>query len=435
MVTTITPTIVNLNTSVVIAPTPSQYQQSGAVVSTGGTTLATGTYQYCGTLSAVTSLLATPLAITTLTWSGGIVTATVATMTLAVGQTFLTTIPASSPAGYNGTFTATVATTTTFTYPLAVNPGAETTPGTYTPPTQAFVNNFATTFFAQGNAVGLYVLELGSQTTATAGITALGTWDTANPAAFYAYAVTPSWDGAALNTLAATYSSPSGKKYFFPISTTATVTTYSPNKSVIATVPSPTQAATEVQSAQPFYQWLKNNPSASAPAAPMAFRYAYGVTPWATNGNQASINTVLTAYGNLILTGAEGGISTATLFKGTTMDGQQAMFWYAVDWFQIQVKQQMAAAIINGSNENPPLQYNQAGINSLLAVGQAVCNTGVSFSLALSATITATPFATYTAQNPSNYDAGIYGGFSLTVTPQLGFLSITVALSALQFVA
>ena len=57
MATTITPTIVSLNTKVVLAPQPSQLQQSGAIISVGGTTLATNGYQYCGSLSAVTALL------------------------------------------------------------------------------------------------------------------------------------------------------------------------------------------------------------------------------------------------------------------------------------------------------------------------------------------------------------------------------------------
>jgi hypothetical protein len=180
MVTTITPTIVNLNVIETIAPSPSQLQQSGAIVSCGGTTLTAGMYQYCGSLSAVTALAVTPVAITTLTWSSGIATATVPAMTLAVGQTFKTTISGAAPAGYDGTYIATVATSTTFTYALTTNPGTETSLGTYTPPYSAFVTLAATTFFAQGSSAGVYVLELGPETTPTAGITALGTWITAN---------------------------------------------------------------------------------------------------------------------------------------------------------------------------------------------------------------------------------------------------------------
>ena len=47
MAQTITTRIVNVNATVTRAPVPSQLQQSGALVSVGGTTLTPGTYEYC----------------------------------------------------------------------------------------------------------------------------------------------------------------------------------------------------------------------------------------------------------------------------------------------------------------------------------------------------------------------------------------------------
>lgn len=433
MVTTITPTIVNLNVIATVAPTPSQLQQSGAVASAGGTTLTAGTYAYVNAPAAATALLAAPLIITSMAWSSGTVTATVATQELAVGQTFTTTITGAVPAGYNGTYTATVVSATTFSFPLAATPGAETTPGTYTPPYSAHVMNTANTFFAQGSAVGFYILELGPETTSTAAIAALGTWIIANsnPQVFYAYLVPASWDGAALDTLAANYASPNGRTYFVPTSTTGTVTDYSPNKSVVAVVPSPLQAATEQQAASFFYQMLVQQPSAATPAGPLAFRYVFGVTPWAVNSS--SIPTILTAYANYIGTGYEGGIANALLRNGTTMDGSQFMWWYGIDWLAIQIKQALAAAVINGSNQNPALIYDQTGINALLAVAQDVCSSAVAFQLVLSANVTAQPFAAYTAQNPNNYKAGLYGGFACTAVGANGFITLTFTLDAVQF--
>lgn len=440
MATTITPTIVTVNTTVVRAPTVNQLQQSGAIVSCGGTTLTAGTYQYCGNLAQAQAILAAPLAISGMAWSSGTVTVTTtAAISLSTGQTFTTTIAGAVPAAYNGTYTATVTGANTFTFALTPNPGTETTPGTYTPPYSAFINNSATTFFAQGNTVGVYVLELGSATTAATAITALQTWITgnSNPQVFYAYLVPASWDGsssAALNTMTANYESPSGQTYFFITTTVANLPTYAANKAVFALVPSPTQASTEHQAAASFYDWLQNNPGSANPLAPMAFRYQFGVTPWSQNGNQTNINTVLTNYGNLVLTGAEGGVSTATLFKGTTMDGEQSAWWYGIDWFRINVKQTLANAVINGSNSNPPLLYDQQGINTLLAKAQAVGNNAVKFGCALSVVVTSVPFAQYTQENPTDYNNGIYNGFQATVVGQNGFLSITFQLDAVQFV-
>ena len=363
MVQTVTSKIVNMNTVLTVAPTPSQLQQSGALVSVGGTTLTAGEYQFCGNLAVVTTLLSSA-----------------------------------------GNF--------------------------------AELTNMATDFFAQGSAVGLYILELGAVVGAPAQITALQTWITANPGEFYAYLVPADWDasGADLVAIASTYASPTGRTYFFVTTTAATISVYANQKSIFAMVPSTLAPSTEFTAAMAFYQWLVNNPGAANPLAPMAYRYAYGVTPWIQANNQATITNILTAFGNLILTGAEGGISEDCLFKGTLMNGSQASWWYGIDWFQIQVKQALAAAIINGSNSNPPLLYDQNGINLLQKIAQNIANSAVTFGCALSATVTATPFGTYTTQNPNDYNAGVYNGLQATVVGQNGFLTITFNLDAVQFV-
>lgn len=360
MPVTITPQIVNINAQVVSAPQPSTLQQSGAILSFGGTTLTPGTYLFCGTVGAVASILSAA-----------------------------------------GNFVE--------------------------------VNNMATTFFAQGNSTGLYVLELGTMGV-TSQINALNNWIVANPNVFYAFLVPANWDtySTGVNTIAANYGSPTGKTYFFVTTTVANVGNYT-TKAVFATVPSPTAASTEFQAAAMFSEWLGNNPTIASPAAPMAFRYLYGVTPWVQTNNATPIQTVLSAYGNLILTGAEGGISTATLRNGTTSDGNQAMFWYAVDWIQIQARLQLANAIINGSNSNPPVVYNQFGINYLLAILQTLGKTGVSIGLVLQATFAATSFVAYTTAFPGDYAIGRYAGFSCNEIPQLGFLTVTFNLTATTF--
>jgi hypothetical protein len=517
-----TPRIVNLNVTITRAPTPSQLQQSGALISIGGTTLATGSYQFCSQLSDLLSILQT---------SG------------------------------TGNFTE--------------------------------LGNMGTTFFAQGNAVGFYVLELGYNAAIDTQITSLHTWITQNPGIFYAYLVPTDWDyskdevgsgimvlngagyltvpaitfsypssgvtatgtaiiqagavvgisitnpgngytapptitipapsqqavatcseiagavsavsigtpgygytsaptiafaagggttatghgvinaagvltsivvdnpgsgyvsapaitigappvgisatatanlASALNIIAGDYSAPAGMTYFFVTTTAANAPNYATLKSVFALAPALTAPSSEFSIAMAFYQWLVNNPGASNQLAPMSYRYAYGVTNWPTNGNSATINTILTAYANLIMTGAEGGISNACLFKGTTMDGEQAAWWYGIDWFQIQVKQALAAAIINGSNSNPPLLYNQTGINTLQAVAQQVANDAVNFGCALSAVVSAESFASYTKENPDDYNAGIYNGLSALVVGQNGFLTIQFNLTASQLV-
>jgi hypothetical protein len=441
MPTTITPNIINLTAYLTAAPEPSTLQASGAIISEGGTSLTTGSYLYCGTLAAVQTILGTS------------------------GNT-------------------------------------------------AELLNMATTFFAQGTAVGLYVLELGTQTSADTGVAALEAWITANPRIFYAYLVPANWDStkdevgsvtitaggsgytsaptvtfaaptsgvtatgtatiqngavisvtitnpgsgytaaptvtfsaptsgttatgtsslaSAFNILAGNYSSPTSKIYFFGTTTAATISNYSAYKSLFLVVDAPTAPSTEFTAAAFFYQWLVNAPSSANMLAPMAFRYLYGVTAWPVTGQTSNIQTILTAKGNIVYPGSEGGISENMVEKGTTMDGSQASWWYGVDWFQVQAKLNQANAIINGSNQQPPLLYDQHGVNALLAVTNKTGKSAVSFGCALSVSVTATPFYTYTQANPGNYTDGIYGGFLASVTGQNGFLTINFVMDAIQF--
>lgn len=431
-------TIVSVAVNLQLAPSPITRQQTGALVSQGGTTLSTGTYSLLTQLSDLTPLLAAPIAITSLSWASGTVTATVPTMTAAVGTVFVVTVAGATPAGYNGTYMATVASSTTFTYALTTNPGTETVPGTYTPPGQAELYSMASTFFGQGSTASVYVLELGAGA-ATAGVTELNTFLTANPSFFYVYLVPRSWDGvASFLSLIANYESPEGLTYFFVTTTGATYTGYtSLMKDVVALVESPNAPASEFSLAAPFWNVVNQVPSASNKAAPFRNRFLYGVTPYPTVGNGALLATYQAASVNTIGTGAEGGISTAVWWWGTTMDGNDFSFWYSVDWVQLNSAVMLANAVINGSN-NPqnPLYYDQFGINALETVETDVMNSAAAFGMVNASTasvVTATPFATYTQQNPSNYAAGIYGGLSVEYTPSRGFAKIVLNITVSQF--
>jgi hypothetical protein len=373
MALTINPTIVNLTAEVTPAPAPSQLQQSGAVISVHATTsLATSAYQYYSTESAALAALS------------------------------------SSTGNY------------------------------------LEVTKMIQTFFAQSSAsnssIGVSILELGNQTTPALAITALGAWLASNPNVFYALLTPATWDTTTslnLNTVASNYSSPTSKTYLFGTTTQAHLTNYqATNKALFMTVNSPSAGGSEFQAAAPFYQWLVNDPGNPNPAAPMAYRFLYGVTPWSLVNNQTAIDTILSDYGNIVYPCAEGGISNAGLWQGRTIDGNQSMFWYAVDWVQIQCKLQLANAIINAANSASPILYNQAGINQLKAIIDDILNDGVTNGLLLGAPYSfsmAQSFASYTTANPANYAAGIYKGFSVTITPQTGFLSITVNIDATSF--
>lgn len=454
-------TVVNVNQQA--APAPSLRQRTGALVSQGGTTLTPGTFALLTQLSSLTPIINGALALTSLTWSSGTVTATAAAAHgFTIGDTIVVTIAGAVPVAYNGTFTITVTTTTAFTYPIASNPGSETTPGTYTPEDVAELNAMATTFFAQGSAASVYVLELGAGNVID-GITALTAFITANPTFFYSYLLPHAW-GLSSNfyTFAKNYTSTTAKTYFHVTTTLAffqaNPTLFSATlKSVLVTIEAPAVAAaaaagtpTEFSAAARFYVTLNLNPSPTNQVTQLAFSYVYGVTAYPVMGNSALFATLKAANIGIIGTGAEGGVSNTILLYGNTLDGNDfSKYWYSVDNVQINLDLNSSNAVINGSN-NPlaPLNYNQQGINTLQSVAVSTMQNEVAYGLALGTVIStqltgtqfaaalasgqfvgqcvvnAVPFTAAVAANPSDYGTGTYRGLSVAYVVQLGFQQI-----------
>ena len=456
--------IVTVNVSQVQAPTPNNLQKLGAIISQGGTTLSSNTTSLLTKLADLTALLAAPVAVTTLSWATNTATVTAAAHGMTIGDTFVTTITGATPAIYNGTFLATVTTSTAFTYSL---PGtALTTPATgtikYTPRNSAELLLAATTFFAQGSGQGVYVLELGAGEPA-AGVTALTNFIAAQPSQpFYAYLVPKGWDAAAsFLTFLNNYTANTAKTYFFVTTTSANYSNYTAvMKDVAWMIEAPGVAATEFSIAAWFYDLLNNSPSTTNKVRPFAFDYLFGVTPYPLIGNNTLLTNIQTAGGNVIGTGAEGGISTTLLDWGTTADGRDMSYWYSVDWVQINADLRLSNAVINGSN-NPtnPLYLNQNGIDRLQAVLVGLMNSGVSFGLVLGnvtqtslpqdafnaavnagtyagqCVVNAIPFSSYYKLNPSDFKIGKYTGFTIVYTPNRGFTQIVVNVVVTDFVA
>jgi hypothetical protein len=237
-------TIVNATQQVAAAP--NQLQQTGAFISQGGTTLAPQSYSLLTQYSDLTEILASAAAITSITWTSGVATATTtAAHGLPNGAVVWLTITGAVPAGYNGTFPCTVTGASTFTYPLEANPGTETTPGTWAVDSVQELVKMATTFFGNGSQQSVYVLELGPGSTAQ-GVTALGTFIDAQPAqVFYGYLVPKVWGGdSTFITFAATFEAVDDKTYFW---TTVNLQNYlawltAAPKSVVTLVEAPATA-------------------------------------------------------------------------------------------------------------------------------------------------------------------------------------------------
>lgn len=565
--------IVTLNVSQQVAPLPNTLQRMGALVSHGGTILSPGTLSYLTQLSDLTPLLRAAENVTSLTWNTSVVTATTTVPHgLPIGKNLVLYISGAVPSGYNGVFYTTITGTSTFTYPLAINPGTETTPGFWNVNDVIEITQMATTWFAQGVSIGAFVLELGPLNDVDA-IAALSTYLTNNPNTAYtagsqgfnyAYLIPRSWDNPvfapsakqALLNLVTQYEAPTAKTYFFITTTLATYQAYTAQmKSVYAEIESPQMAAypqnpmitlaqsggtvtgstsvnhgvspgdwfqlqgntpsgyngwwqaqqgtagsvltwnmpllspgaisipgfleanqsvnsgvasNEFSTAASMYDVISNNPSSSNKVPPLSYTFQFGVTPWPTQGMSSLFTTLELNSINYIKTGAEGGISTASIFLGHTKDGNGFLYWYSVDSVQLYSDENLANTVINGSNNRVnPLYYSQDGINRLqdseyatieslaswgLANGTQIVRTSFPASSApgsnqMSLTdaldsgnydgqivVNAEPYLPYLTENPGDYRIGKYGGLSVQFIPSQGFESVVLNLVVTQLI-
>jgi len=540
--------VVNVYVSVQNAPAPATLQKTGAFISQGATNTSVGTKTLLKQKSDLTPILGGSKALTSLVWSGNVVTATtVVPHGLTINDTLPVTIAGEIPAGYNGVFTATITGASTFTYPLAVNPGAQSTAGVYTLEDVSELTAMANTFFAQGSQQGVYVLELGAGN-ATDGVAVLNAWITANPNVFYSYLVPRFWDGnAAYLAFLAGFESTNSKTYFFTTTTLQNWQAYTAAmKCVEAMIEAPVYGvwpqnaltalsqtggvasavtttnhgvvpgeyftlagnapagyngwflaqpattgnllsfqvasalgaetalgellasqyasagvpSTEFSHAADFWVTLNYKPSSTNKVTQLNLAYLSGVTPFPTEGNASLLATLNAGNVSVVGTGAQGGISNTLVIGGNLMDGNPFKYWYSVDWAQINTQRNLTAYLINGAN-NPqaPVDYNQPGINGGQQVLTSTMNSGITNGLVLNPVkvttldgsdfaaalvagtlkgytiVNADPFASYVAENPNDYAAGIYDGYSIDYTPLRGFQSITINISVSQFAA
>jgi hypothetical protein len=450
------PSIVQLVVSQTLAATPNTLQKTGAFISQGATTLASGTYSLLTQASSLTPLLVNAANVSGIVWAGGTVTVTTSSAITGVttGDKFLTTLAGFTPAGYNGTYVATVTGAETFTFALATNPGVETVLGTYTPNNVAELVSMNTTFFAQGGTQAVYVLELGAGDGNT-GPTALASFTTTNPGIFYSYLTPRNWDATA-NYLAmlANYNADTAQTYFFTTTTAANYNAYSAtfkcNVRLLETPTSLGRPINEFSAAAGFYVSLNYAPSSTNPMTQFCYTTLSGVTAYPTFGNSAFLTQVLAANCSYIGSAIQGGLNSTILWGGTTGDGEDFTWWYSADWIQIQSSQTLANVVINGSQQGTPnpLYYNQPGINTLQDAEFQLMGNGISYGLgtgtvarstltptalataiedgafAGQCVINAVPFPAYVAENPLAYGQRTYGGLTCIWIPQNGFRTI-----------
>jgi hypothetical protein len=433
--------ITNINVNVEPASAPSTLQRTGAAISVGSTNITPGT---AATLTQESDL--TPLLqhvgpqVASATWASG--TATIvasAEIGLVVGEDV--TLSGFVPTAWNGVFNIQTLTSSggipTLTLAMPTTPGTATTLGGLITGDTPELVEMVSSFYGQGSGLTVEVLELG-QLSPIAAIAALNTYIQANLNTIYSFLLPREWtnatNAATLEAFLLNYNAPSAKIYFYGTATAAEAAAFPMTlKCLRLMIESPVIAAGEFSMASVFFSELNQNPSATNQRTPAAYTFLNDVTAYPTKGNGPTLLGLLNANLNYVGTGAEANISNTILRNGTGMDGNGFQVWYTIDWVQIQADISNTAAVFNGSN-NPeaPLDYDQPGINTLLANFQQVISNGVAFGMInpnAPISVSAVPFATYVAQNPDDYPAGIYRGLSASFTPLNGFISVTINLT------
>ena len=454
--------IVTVKVSLLQAPAPSLLQQTGALISQGGTNAANNSLTLLTSISDLTALQPPSLlkGISAINWLNGTATVTTgAPHGLTTNDQVMLTISGAVPSGYNGTYLCTITGAQSFNYTLAVNPGPETTAGGYQAASVNELNAMALTYFAQGTMQSVYVLELGLGG-ANDGVAALTAWIQNNPQTVYSFLIPRAWDANA-NFLAmlASYEAPTAMAYFWVTTTTATYTNYTDvMKCVVSLVEAPGIPSTEFSLAGALYQSLSYRPGPLNRVSPFCFAYVYGVTAYPTVGNGALLTALKAANTNVIGTGAEGGLSNTMLLWGVTGDGRDFSYWYSVDYTQINAHIVLANEVINGANNRVnPLYYDQHGINRLQARLTQLMTNEITFGLAVGtvlgtemnandfqqaldqnqfvaqAVVNAIPFVAYAGANPTDYKTGRYAGLTIVYIPQRGFTQIVLNLVVSDF--
>jgi len=382
--------LVVIKESQVVAPAPNTLQQTGAIISQGGTV----TSLYTGSLitqpSDLTPLLTPAVAVSAASWASGVMTLTTSAHGIPVGQSVLMDWAGANFSVLNQTWLMTATTTTALTFSLVTNPGTVTTYGTVTNHSVAQLVAAVTTFFSMGYYQSIYVLEVGANGD-TAAIASLSAYLTLFPNSaykpgltgyYYLYVVPKSWDGnAAFLTLSAAYQNLTSLTYFAVTTTLGTYTNYtSLMRNILWMIESPQFSAVPASVTVASASWAAGIVTLTVPAGNLIAAGSWfqlsGVTPTSLNGWQKAVTVTSTSISFAVAanpgTISAPGTILASYFANTgvptTEFSMASMAWIILQWLP------------SDTNKVPQLEYTftygvtpfpQAGQSALLTTIQA----------------------------------------------------------------
>jgi hypothetical protein len=321
------PQIVTVNVTQQVAPDPSTLQKTGAFISQGATVTTPHTLSLLTQSTDLTPLLAGAKTLVSLSWSNGVVTATT---TLphgySIGDVQELTMAGNVPTGYNGTYICTITGTSSFTY-IRTNPGSLITAGSYTPEDVSELVAMATTFFSQGSAVSVYVLEVGGGSVDEA-VASLDAYLDSNPETLYGCLVPRDWDAVpSYLALIAKHEATTAKIYFWTTITLQTLGAYSSlMKDVWALIESPQQSIFPQNTITAFSYEGEEIALSATVATPGSGVYHPNdiLTALGGTGDTPAFTVLTTKVSSAtIVNGGSGGTNGSVTLNGTTGTGSR----------------------------------------------------------------------------------------------------------------
>lgn len=425
--------IVTVNVSVVNAAMPNNLQQKSLFLSYGSTTTKVGTVSLLTQLQDYIDLTSANItSLTSESTSSGTMVVTVEydpTVDFNITGTATIKISGCQPASFNGTYQGSFG-SNNFTFSTETYPeGSPSTLGSFSVQDEELINDL-TIYFAQPNTVSTYVVEFGFDDVAESELTTFTDFLTSSDDKYYIYKCRDDFDQVpAFISLLKQYEAPNMETYF-AINTTDTSGIYSGIKSCIPMVYNTAVGSDNEEQVAGLTSIVASSmPSNLSKLPPFSYRFIYDAAVYTGSNPQKTLlesNNI-----NYVESAAEGGLSNTMVVPGVTADGNDILYWYSVDWTQINAQLQLANAIINGSNNTiNPLYYDQDGINRLLLVIRAVALQGQQYGLYNGAPVcTAVPFDQYIAANPTDYAQGLYKGLAMSIVPARGFRRIVFNLT------
>src|SRR5271170_7241651 len=169
--------VVTVTVSTILSPAPNDYQQTGALLSFGGTNLPANSQSQLSTFEDLAAIIMTEDGIVNAVWNVGDPVGPPIIPPM-VTITFQNPLPAEYPVGVivdmsffgftpstlNGVFLCTITGPDSATYDQPIDPGVMLVAGNWATTASIELNAMAATFFRQGAGQSVWVLELGLAT-------------------------------------------------------------------------------------------------------------------------------------------------------------------------------------------------------------------------------------------------------------------------------